>query len=219
MVTQGARGGTERNGTGPTRAAEATGPTRAATATGKDNRYACCYFLSLFLYFHLFFILLFFFSDYFSFDNCNNRQGTKEKSRTDGTGYTWAVIATWDGTEGADGANGYVIFYVFVLSDLLFYSYHSSSFPIISFSVEYNNRRAGRDRWQRRTGRGSRQARQVRLLLQFFFLLFSFLLLTSIISFVANYSNRRGEAKWDGTGRDDAATAMRDGGQAGGRRR
>ena len=37
--------------------------------------------------------------------------------------------------------------------------------------------------------------------------------------FVTNYSNRRGEAKWDGTGRDDAATAMRDGGQAGGRRR
>ena len=122
------------------------------------------------------------------------------------------------GTEGADGANGCVVFYVFVLSDLLFHSYHSSSFPII-FSVEYNKRRAGQDRWQRRTGRGSRQARQVRLLLQFFFLLFSFLLLTFIISFVANYSNRRGEAKWDGTGRDDAATAMRDGGQAGGRRR
>ena len=123
------------------------------------------------------------------------------------------------GMEGADGTNGCVIFYVFVLLDVLFYSYHSSSFPIISFSMEYNNRRAGQDRWQRMTGRGSRQARQVRLLLQFFFLLFSFLLLTFIISFVANYSNRRGDAKWDGIGRDGAATALRDGGQAGARRR
>ena len=106
MVTQGARGGMEQNETGPTRAAEATGPTRAATTTGKDNRYACCYFLSLFLYFHLFFILLFFFSDYFFFDNCTNRRGTEEKSRTDGTGYTWAVIATWDGTEARRGQTG-----------------------------------------------------------------------------------------------------------------
>ena len=36
------------------------------------------------------------------------------------------------GTEGADGANGCVFFYVFVLSTLRFYSYHSSSFPITS---------------------------------------------------------------------------------------
>ena len=39
--------------------------------------------------------------------------------------------------------------------------------------------------------------------LQFFFLLFSFLLLTFIISFVANYSNRQGGTKWDGTGRNN----------------
>ena len=51
------------------------------------------------------------------------------------------------GTEGADGANGYAVLYVFVLSDVLFYSYHSSSFPIIYFSVEYNNRWTRRDRW------------------------------------------------------------------------
>ena len=43
--------------------------------------------LSLFLYFYLFFILLFFFSNCFFSDNYNNRRGTKGKSRTDGTGY------------------------------------------------------------------------------------------------------------------------------------
>ena len=52
--------------------------------------------------------------------------------------------------------------------------------------------------------RGDRQARQVRLLLLlFFFLLSSFLLLAFTIFFVANCSNRRGEAKWDGTTRDN----------------
>ena len=71
--------------------------------------------------------------------------------------------------------------------------------------------------------RGDRQAQQVRLLLLlFFFLLSSFLLLTFSISFVANCSNRRGGAEWDGAGRDNAgghSNAGRDGGQAGGRRR
>ena len=37
-----------------------------------------------------------------------------------------------------------------------------------------------------------------------FSLLSSFLLLTFTVSFVANYSNRRGGAEWDGTGRDRA---------------
>ena len=51
----------------------------------------------------------------------------------------------------------------------------------------------------------------------FFFLLSSFLPFTFIISFVANYSNRWGGAKWDGTGRDDAGgDSNRDG--TGGRR-
>ena len=71
-------------------------------------------------------------------------------------------------------------------------------------------------------GRGGRQARQVHFLIFFFFLLSSFLLLTFIISFVANCSNIRGEAKWNGTGRDntggDSNTGW-DGGQADGRRR
>ena len=42
------------------------------------------------------------------------------------------------------------------------------------------------------------------------------------ISFVANYSNMRGRAEWNGTGWDDAdgdSNAGRGGGQAGGRRR
>ena len=160
MVTQGARSGTERNVTGRGRHGQQQQRDQCGRQQqrGKDNRYACCCFLSLFIYSHLFFVSLFFFSDYFFFDKYNNRPGAKEKRRTDGTGCTRAAIATWDGTEGKDGTNRYVFVYVFVLSDILFYSYHSS-FPIICFSVEYNNRRAGRDRWLRRTGRGNRQAR------------------------------------------------------------
>ena len=50
----------------------------------------------------------------------------------------------------------------------------------------------------------------------FFFLLSSFLLLTFTISFVANYSNRRGGAEWDGTGRDNTGRG-RAGWGAGGR--
>ena len=89
--------------------------------------------------------------------------------------------------------------------------------------MEYINRRVGRGRPTQvamatldGTGRG--RARQVRLLpsVAVFFLLSSFLLLAVIISFVTNYSNIWGEAKWDGTGREDAGTAMRDG--KGGRR-
>ena len=83
----------------------------------------------------------------------------KGKQGADGTGYTQAAIAICQ----------QVRFCVFVLSTLLFYSYHSSSFPIISFSMKYNNRRAGRGRPTRaamatpgRTGRD--RARQVRLL-------------------------------------------------------
>ena len=114
--------GTEQEGTGPTQAAAAIGSTRATPATRKAmGAYACYYVLFLFLYFHLFFISLFFFSDYFFSDKYNNsRRGTKGKRRTDGTGCTRAAIATWDGMEGADGANKYVFFYVL-------------SFPLSSF--------------------------------------------------------------------------------------
>ena len=133
---------------------------------GKDTRYACCYFLSLFLYFHLFFISLFFFSDYFFSGKYNNRRGAKGKGRSDGTGHTRAAITTWDNTEGADGGTSS---FCFVLWTLLDYFYHFSSFPIISFSVEYNNMRPGRGRPTRAAmatsnGTGRERARQVRLL-------------------------------------------------------
>ena len=143
MVTQDGQGGTERNKKVRDRS------TRTEKQREKHG-YAYYYFLSLFLYFHLFFVLLFFFPDYFFSDNYNNRRGAKGKRLADGMGYVWAATAMWDST--------YVFFYVFVLSTLLFYSYHSSSFSITFFSVEYNNGRAGRDQWQRGTGRGSRQA-------------------------------------------------------------
>ena len=53
-----------------------------------SNGYSCYYVLSLFLYFHLFFISLFFFSDYFFSGKYNNKRGTKGKRRTDGTSKT-----------------------------------------------------------------------------------------------------------------------------------
>ena len=183
-------------------------------------------FLSLFLYFHLFFISLFFFSDYFFSGKYNNRRGAKGKGRSDGTGHTRAAITTWDNTEGADGGTSS---FCFVLWTLLDYFYHFSSFPIISFSVEYNNMRPGRGRPTRAAmatsnGTGRERARQVRLLssVTVFFLLSSFLLLTFTISFAKNYSNRQDGEEWDGIGRDDVggdSNAGRDRGKAGGRRR
>ena len=111
---------------GSTRAAEVTGRARTATAIGKDNRYACCYFLSSFLYFHLFFILLFFFPDYFFSDNYNNRRGAKGKSLADGMGYAWAATATWDGTETQRGLTGQM-----GTSSFVFLSFLVSSFILI----------------------------------------------------------------------------------------
>ena len=80
-------------------------------------------FLSLFIYFHLFFISLFFFSEYFFSDKYNSIRDTKGKCRTDRTGYTRAAIATWEGMEGADRVSGYVYFY--------FLSFLPSSFVFI----------------------------------------------------------------------------------------
>ena len=54
-------------------------------------------------------------------------------------------------------------------------------------------------------GTGRDRARQIRLLSSVtVFFYSSFLLLTFTISFVTNYSNRRGRAEWDRTGRDNA---------------
>ena len=142
MVTQGGGGGTERNkkGRGQHRWRKQRDRRGRQQHRGKD-RYACYYFLSLFLYFHLFFISLFFFSDYFFSDNYNKRWGTKGKRRTDGTPQT--------GPTGTSSSM-YLSFWIssFILIILLL-------FRLSLFSVEYNNRRAGRDRWQRRTGRGT----------------------------------------------------------------
>ena len=91
---------------------------------------------------------------------------------------------------------------------LLFLSF--SSFLIVSFSVEYSNRRAGRDgptraaMAMRDETRGQVGTAGTSSVTVFFFLLSSFLLLAFTISFVANYSNRRGRTEWDLTGRDDA---------------
>ena len=128
------------------------------------------------------------------YNNSRDMKG-KGKRQTDRTEYTWSVIATWDGTKEA----------------VLFYFYHSSSFLIISFSLEYNNRRAGRDQWQHGTGRRGRQAGAAgtsSVTVSSFYYISSFLLLAFIISFVVDYSNRWGGDRGDGTTR--AATAMRD---------
>ena len=85
---------TEQEGTGTTQAAVATILTRAATATQEATGSThAIIFLSLFLYFHLFFVSLFFFSCYLFSGKYNNRRGTKGKRRTDGTGCTRVAIA------------------------------------------------------------------------------------------------------------------------------
>ena len=142
MVTQGGRGdGTEQEGTGPTQTAEATGSTRAATATqeGPIRMLPLFVIASLLSYFLHLALLLF---RLFLSRQVQQQAGHKREAR--------------DGRDAADGANGYVFFYVFFLLTLLFYSYHSSSFPIISFSVEYNNRQPG----------GGRQTRAVHLFIE-----------------------------------------------------
>ena len=75
-------------------------------------------------------------------------------------GYAWAATATWDGTEAQRGLTGRM-----GASSFVFLSFLVSSFILIIlllfhylFLVEYNNGRVGRDRWQRGTGPGNRQA-------------------------------------------------------------
>ena len=142
------RDGTEQEGAGLTQVAEATGSTRAAAATREGPLHTLLFFvivslLSSFLYLTLLLFRLFLFRQLHQ----QAGHGRKEPDGRDGIHVGGdSNVGRHGGTEGADGANGYVILYFLVLSDLLFYSYHSSSFPIIDFSVEYNNRRAGRDR-------------------------------------------------------------------------
>ena len=55
--------------------------------------------------------------------------------------------ATWDCTEGADRANAKGVCLLLLVCSFysLFRFYHFSPFPIVSFSVKYNSRRAGLD--------------------------------------------------------------------------
>ena len=127
------------------------------------------------------------------------------------------------GTEGTDGANGYIFFYICFCtfySPLLFLSFFFFSDYFFFNGVQQQAGRMGP--MATRDGTGEQADITGTSPVAVFFLLSSFLLLTFTISFVANYSNRRGGAEWDGTGRDDAggdSNAGRDGGQAGGRRK
>ena len=89
---------------------------------------------------------LFFFSDCFFFPWSTTTGGAGR----DGTDAGSDSNAGRHG--GAGGPDGYVSFSFFVLSTFLFSSSYSSSFPVVSFSVEYDNRRCGtgRDRRRRR---------------------------------------------------------------------
>ena len=175
-------------------------------------------FLFLFLCFHLFFISLFFFSDHFFSDKYNNRRGTKGKRRRDGTG----MYAGGDSNVGRHGGGRrgqrVRLLLFFVLSTLLFYSHHSSSFPIVSFSVEYDNRRAGRDGPTRaaivtRDGTGGQAGTTGTSSVALFLptLLFS-------SSYFYNLCCRELQQQ-TGRGRVGRDRTERDGGQAGGRRR
>ena len=188
---------------------------------GTTGTYAVI-FLFLFLCFHSFlrFALLCF--RLFIFRQVHQQAGHKRKAPAGWDGVYAGGDSNVGRHRGGRRSNGYVFFYFCILSTLLFYSYHSSSFPIISFSVEYNNRRAGRDGPTRaamttRDRTGGRQARQVRLLLLFFFLLSSFFfsLLSSLLSQTIE-TDGAGPSRTGQDGTTQAATAMRDG--TGGRR-
>ena len=101
---------------------------------------------------------LFFFSNYLFFRGVQQQAGLGGAGR-DGTDASGDSNARRDG--GAGRPDGYVFCYFFVLlSTLLFSSSHSSSFPILSFSVNYNNKRGGAGRGG--TGRDRRGQRQQR---------------------------------------------------------
>ena len=115
---QAGRGGTGRDGT------DAGGNSNTERVEGGGQRvHMLLFFCSCFSAFILFFVSLFCVSDYLFSDKYINRRGTNAKRRPDGTGYTRAAIATWDGTEGADGATG--------TSSFIFVSCRLSSFILI----------------------------------------------------------------------------------------
>ena len=112
------QGGAGRDGT------DAGGNSNTERVEGGGQRvHMLLFFCSCFSAFILFFVSLFCVSDYLFSDKYINRRGTNAKRRPDGTGYKRAAIATWDGTEGADGATG--------TSSFIFASCRLSSFILI----------------------------------------------------------------------------------------
>ena len=133
-------------------------------------------------------------------------------------GYAWAATATWDGTEAQRGLTGRI-----GTSSFVFLSFLVSSFILIILLLFRLplfggvQQRAGRTGpMATRDGTGEQTGMTGTSSVTVFSLFSSFLLLTFAISFVANYSNRRGWSKWDGKGRDDAGSD-RTGRGAGGR--
>ena len=213
------RNGTRRNGadTGSGSNGIDTGGNSNA---GRTSTHAIIFFLlSSFLRFTLLLFRL------FIFRQVQQQAGQKRKTPDgqDGT-YTGSDSNVGRHGERRWGQRVRLLFLSFLLSSFIPICLLPFQLSLFQSSITTSGQDGTDQRerqWQRRTGRGGtgHDKYVFCLLLQFFFLLSSFLLLTFIISFVANYSNRRGEAKWDGAERDGAATAMRDGGQAGGRRR
>ena len=148
----------------------------------------------------------------------------KESAGRTGRDIRGTAIARWDDMERAEGQRVHLLLF-FVLSTLLVYSDHSSSFPIVSFSAEYNNRGAGRDgptRATMTTSDGTEMTgRHDRYILCYSFSsycpLFFFSLFLSLLSRTAATDG----AGPSGTGQDGttrAATAMQTG-RGPGRRR
>ena len=112
------------------------------------------------------------------------------KAGRDGKRPTQATTTMRGGAGGGQARPGSMSS-VFVLL-FSFSSYHSSSFTIVSFSVERGNRSEGRGvptqaAMVTRGRTGGRQAQRMHILSLLFFLLSSFLLLTFVISFSAYY--------------------------------
>ena len=128
-------------------------------------------FFFFFLCVHLFFISLFFFSHYFLSHKYINMQCRTGRDKTDTGGGSNAGRRRGLGQVWPTDMSSFCSKYSFSSSCC------SSSFTIISFSVERDKRREGRG--------GVTQAQRVRILPLLFFLLSSFLLLVFIISFSA----------------------------------
>ena len=204
--------GVGRNGTGRGR----TNAGVNSNATGKDNRYACCYFLTLFLYFHLFFILLFFFSDYLFSDNYNNRRGAKGNSRPDGTGYTWAAMATLDGAEAQRGQTGQMGASSFIVLSFLLSSFILIILLLFRLSFQWSTTRGGQDKTDGNAGRDGGAGRHDRYVFCYSFSSYSSLFFFSLLLSLLSQTTATDEARPSGTGQDGTTRRQQCG--TGGRR-